>query len=292
MWERPPEPPSFRLQPRDLEILELVFRHRFLQPAHVHALFPDGSPANLNRRLKLLFDHGYLERPRAQRPTKILTEEIVYALGNKGARLLEQRDPRLRIGRLEWNDRGRRPLGYPYIDHQLGVATVFVALEGACRDPRAPRLAWPGHYERRRYKIAVPGADGYFLPDGYFSLVRPHDGKAAHHFVEVMRSSRTFETMQERYANYFRFWRDQVDRGGPLRLFRVLTIAPDERFMATLRRAAAPIGRANGHGSWRALWFTHLGAVSLREPLGVLGPIFRFAEGEEGASLLDGLDRS
>jgi hypothetical protein len=54
LWERPAEPRPFQLQPRDIEILYEVLRHRFLQPGHVHALF-GGSAANLAVRLRLLW---------------------------------------------------------------------------------------------------------------------------------------------------------------------------------------------------------------------------------------------
>src|SRR5713101_2474451 len=103
LWERPAEPRPFQLQRRDIEILYEVFRHRFLQPRHVHALF-GGSAANLAVRLRLLWQHRYLERPKALRPTRVLTEEIVYALGTAGARLLDRHHSELRIGHLDWSE--------------------------------------------------------------------------------------------------------------------------------------------------------------------------------------------
>ena len=63
LWERPAEPRPFQLQRRDIEILYQFFRHRFLQPRHVHALL-GGSEANLAVRLRLLWQHRCLERPR------------------------------------------------------------------------------------------------------------------------------------------------------------------------------------------------------------------------------------
>lgn len=282
VWERAQAPGAFRIQPRDVQILAAVFRHRFLQPAHVHAIFPDGSPANLNRRLKLLYDHGYLERPKAQRPTKILTEEIVYALANKGARFLEGLDHSLDIGRLDWNDRPGKPLGWPYMDHQLHVATFFVALERAAQ-ARGIRLEWPGHYERNKYRIGVPGTEERFHPDAYFRLVR-QDGKEAHHFLEMMRSRKTFDVMRDKLLNYFLWWRDGGGRN--FKHFRVLTVTPDEAFMQSLRRAATPIGPSERFGTWKALMFTHLGNFSLEQPERILDRIFTFADQDEPLSLL------
>lgn len=289
VWNRAEDPAAFRITPRDVRILAAVFRHRFLQPAHIHALMPDGSPANLNRRLKLLYDHGFLERPKAQRPTKILTEEIVYALANKGARMLEELDPTLNIGRLDWNDRPGKPLGWPYMDHQLHVATFFVALERACQ-ARGILLEWPGHYERNKYRIPIPGTDKRFDPDAYFRLVR-QDGRVAHHFVELMRSRKTIAVMRDKLENYFRWWRDGDGRS--FKHFRVLTVTPDRSLLESLRRAAAPIGRGEKFGvpiadmpTWKGLMFTSLEAFSLSEPERVLEPIFRYADEDTPLALV------
>lgn len=283
IWERPATPRSFQLQPRDIKIIAAVFRHRFLQPAHVHALFPDGSPANLNRRLALLWQNGYLERPKAQRPTRILTEEIVYGLANEGARLLEQLDPRLKIGRLDWNDRPGKPVGWPYLDHQLHVATFFVALERACRARRVG-IEWPGHYERMKFRIPVPGTSKKFLPDGYFRLVRA-DGRVAHHFLEMMRTRRTLQVMHEKLHNYFLWWRD--GSGRDFKHFRVLTVTPNPAFMDSLRNAARPIGRSREFKqTWKALMFTHLEAFDLKEPERILEPVFRYADGDARVALV------
>src|SRR5262247_3764196 len=78
LFERSTEPPGFRIQPRDLEILRHVFRHRYLRPAHLFALY-GGHEGRIARRLRLLWEHGYLERPKAQRPLRALTEQLVYA---------------------------------------------------------------------------------------------------------------------------------------------------------------------------------------------------------------------
>ena len=54
-----------QLTERDREIIRLVHRHRFLRSSHICSLIP-GSPQQLLRRLKLLYHHGFLERPRSQ----------------------------------------------------------------------------------------------------------------------------------------------------------------------------------------------------------------------------------
>ena len=54
-----------RLTERDQKIIRLIHRHRFLRSHEIIGLI-GGSAQNLSRRLQWLFQHGYLERLRAQ----------------------------------------------------------------------------------------------------------------------------------------------------------------------------------------------------------------------------------
>ncbi|MEO7300525.1 MAG: replication-relaxation family protein [Verrucomicrobiota bacterium] len=119
-----------QLTERDREIIRQIYRHRVLKSSHLISLLP-GSAQQLLRRLKLLYHHGYLERPRSQLDFyyKGGLREIVYALGNKGASLLEQE---LGIGQLAW-DAKNCSIGRIFIEHALLVSDVMVAIELACR---------------------------------------------------------------------------------------------------------------------------------------------------------------
>ncbi|MFY9826270.1 MAG: replication-relaxation family protein [Thermoanaerobaculia bacterium] len=89
-FERSPIRPMV-LTPRDLEILRAVHRHRLLRSTHLIAL-SDGSRQTTLRRLQLLFHHGYLDRPSMQLDWYARgSEPLVYALGSRGAELLEAR---------------------------------------------------------------------------------------------------------------------------------------------------------------------------------------------------------
>src|SRR3954470_9689976 len=77
------------LTPRDLDILRAVYRHRLLRSTHLVAL-SGGSPQATLRRLQLLFHQGYLDRPAMQLDWYVRgSEPLVYALGNRGAEILE-----------------------------------------------------------------------------------------------------------------------------------------------------------------------------------------------------------
>src|ERR1043166_4938907 len=117
---------------RDKEILRLVHRHRFLRSSHILSLL-GGSAQQILRRLKLLYHHGYLERPRAQLDYyhKGGSREIVYGLNNKGARLINQE-----LGHssreISWAEKNRS-IGRMFLEHALLVSDVMVAIELACR---------------------------------------------------------------------------------------------------------------------------------------------------------------
>src|SRR5712675_2415505 len=90
-FKRSPTVAPFQLTQRDREIIRLLYRHRFLRSSQIVA-FMGGSSQQLLRRLKLLYHHGYLERPRAQLQyyERGGSKSIAYGLGNKGGVLLRR----------------------------------------------------------------------------------------------------------------------------------------------------------------------------------------------------------
>lgn len=274
-WQRRHDPPSFRLQERDIEIIRAVFMHRFLQGAHIHALFA-GSEENLARRCRLLWQHFYLERPIAARPLKALTEEVVYALGRKGAALLQHLDPALRIADLEWTPPPERQIGWPFIDHQLGVATFMVCMRLACKE-KGIRFEWDGHFNRRKHRLEI-GKRKYLQPDAYFVLETP-DRRRLHHFLEFDRGNVSLERMRQRYWAYFRWWK-RAPEG--FKNVRVITVAKDEAHMNSLRLTASEVGRSPTFPHpWKGLLFStseHIRSVTLSAR-------FHFAEGSAPCSL-------
>jgi len=295
MWDRKPDPPAYRMQPRDVKILEAVFRHRFLTVSHIHALL-GGSKARLALRCRVLWQDEFLERPKALRPTKILTEEIVYALGKKGAQyldhlkkkgvaILDYLKPNVDIGELDWAETPKKQIGWPYIDHQLGIASFMTAMQVAAH-AKGIRFHWDGHFNRQQYRITTPGDGAAVLPDAYFTLEVPGRG-IAHHYLEIDRANVSLKRMQERYQRYFEFWKSGYGNGRSFKHFRVLTVTYDPDYMQSLRRAAQPIGRDHNHpSSWKALMFTHAGAFDIHKPDRILESIWLYADGEAEIALV------
>src|SRR5712691_4879805 len=127
-FERRNDPPAFQLTERDLNILAHIQRHRFLSSKHLVAL-DGGSEQNLLRCLRVLFDHGYLDRPYAQLAHLPINgpRPMVYGLGRRGAHALRATGHGLQDG-TDWTERNKRA-GAKFIEHTLAIADFMVALE-------------------------------------------------------------------------------------------------------------------------------------------------------------------
>ena len=136
------EPPAFRLTEDDVEIIRHVARHRLTRSSHIAALV-GRSQDRTNDRLLRLFHAGYIDRPRAQLdyyPTAG-SGPTVYALADRGARLLREHDG-ISFANMEWS-RKNREAGRPFIEHQIEVVNFQVALERATRNHSDVRLLRP-----------------------------------------------------------------------------------------------------------------------------------------------------
>src|ERR1700733_2970564 len=83
--------PSFALTERDIEIIKLVARHRFMRSTHILDLLDGLSRQGALRLLERLFHGGYLTRPPAQVEWYRAgggSRPLVYSVGNAGINLL------------------------------------------------------------------------------------------------------------------------------------------------------------------------------------------------------------
>ena len=126
------DPPPFQITGRDMEIIRLVSRYRFLNSHHIRRLV-SGSAKNITNRLKALFEHGLLDRPQCQydvyRPGGG-SSPIAYALSDKGAYCLSQRGALSKSARSSWAQKNRQ-IGRPFLEHTLAIADLAVALNAA-----------------------------------------------------------------------------------------------------------------------------------------------------------------
>lgn len=131
-FRRAENPANMRLTERDLTLLEHVSRHRFLTTEQLQAL-DGGSKQNVTRALRVLFDHGYVDRPLSQIASMVLDgpKPMVYALGKKGAQALRAHGRKINAT-VDWTEKNKRA-GAIFIEHTVERAEFMTTLEIACR---------------------------------------------------------------------------------------------------------------------------------------------------------------
>ena len=156
------------------------------------------------RSLRVLFDHGYLDRPAAHLVTVPLkgTRPLVYALGKRGARALREHGHHIN-DQIDWTEKNKRA-GTIFVEHTLEIADFMTALELSCRAgsgaelvhereiiaaaPDATRAAreplrWQIERVERGRKVMLS-----VVPDGLFAL-RFADDTAAYFLLEIDRGT-------------------------------------------------------------------------------------------------------
>ncbi len=234
-----------------MEIVRQLARHRFLRSTHIAALV-GRSLDRTNDRLSCLFHAGYIDRPRAQLdyyPTSG-SAPLVYALADRGARLLIERDG-FEFANVEWS-RKNRAAGRPFIQHQLAIVDFSVALQHAVRGQPDVRLIRPDEImamlpERTRnarnpfslkVKVSQRGMmrERAIVPDLTFGLALP-DRSRRHFMVEIDRGTMPVarsDVMQTSFEQKMRAYliahaAKQHERHFGWKTFRVLTVTTDNR---------------------------------------------------------------
>jgi hypothetical protein len=226
-FERSDAPAPMQLTQRDVQLLGYVARYRFLSSAQLAAL-DGGSPQNVLRILRALFDHGYLDRPKAQLASVPLVgpQAMVYGLAPKGARALREYGHRV-AGAGDWAEKNKRA-GAIFIEHTLAVAEFMTAMELSCRSHSDVELirerdiiaAAPGSTRAAREPlrwVVRPTQERNELwsvvPDGLFALSFA-DGTAAYFLLEVdrgtipiTRNSLDHRSITRKLATYWEGWK-------------------------------------------------------------------------------------
>lgn len=231
------------LTPRDLALLEDVWRYRFLTTSQIEALRAADSQEEhrfvsrltLTRRLKLLFHHRYLRR--IARPLAQGSREPVYVLDGAGARALS---------RLHGDVSASPPSRLPApaaLDHLLAIGQMRLSLTVAAGRGGGALLEWlPGEKARFRVTLEESGRrkEGVsIVPDGC-AIVRLR-GLRHHAFVEMDQGTEPQRTLAAKGRAYLAYWESggfAADFGVPVGLgFRVLFVAPTPKRAQTVLKA-------------------------------------------------------
>ena len=257
-FQRADAPPPFRITERDINIIREVARHRFLRSTHLFALIR-GPHKKISERLGPLYHAGFLDRPRSQIEYHVRgggSAPLVYALGERGARLLKIQDG-LDKADLDWA-RKNHTSGREFILHTLAIADLRVALTIACRqhrgltllEPDQLLLAAPDETQEAlspwswRVRIQHRGSvqEIGLLPDYAFALILP-DGRRRPFVVEIDRGTMPVErAMLDRSSMLRKFLAYEGGRKQELhtsrfgwRNFRVLVVTSSEERAETMR---------------------------------------------------------
>jgi hypothetical protein len=252
------------LTERDWQIIRLVHRHRFLRSDQIITLIGD-SRQQILRRLKLLFHHGYLERPRAQivrRANNGGTNKIIYGLGSNGGRMLRQQFG-LTVYAHSWSERNH-VVGRIYLDHALFVADVLVAIELACRKRGNVRLFYedelPLYAERQpfRWQVQIGGGPTLgIVPDRLFALEYTDAAGAmqrAYFFLEadrgtmpVKRNTLSQTSFHRKMLAYASTWNQGIhEREFGINRFRVITVTTSAKRVQNLVQTCSELRRGRG----------------------------------------------
>jgi DNA-binding Lrp family transcriptional regulator len=254
-FKRAPSIPPMELTERDRQIISLVHQHRFLRSNQIAALL-SGSPQQVLRRLTLLYQNGFLERPRAQLEYfhQGGSRHLAYGLGNKSEGLLKEEAG---FRKLDWNEKNRG-VKRIFLDHALLVSEIMVSIELACRRSGQVRLLSGPELPVRngqpfRWRVNMEnGVNLGIVPDRVFALER--ESERAFFFLEadrgtmpVIRKSLSQTSFYRKLLAYSATWSQGIHRSRfGFHRFRVLTVTTSAERVNSLLDACSQL--QHGHG--------------------------------------------
>jgi hypothetical protein len=271
-----------RLTERDQAIVLAVYAYRLLSAPQVEALFfqsekPRGRQTSCQRRLQLLFHHGFLDRIALPIVLGEGRAPFVYALDELGATLVAAQ---LGVDRAELDWRPKHNLvGHQFVTHTLAVNDFRIAVSLLAEAGHFAVVEWIGEAEfrtvklRQRVPFRMRGARiirNY--PDGYFRLRLPRSERDAHFFLETDQGTMSNANWQEKVQAYKEFrMRGLSETHFGTQNFRVLAPTTGERRMQNLKRTTE---RAGGD---HFFWFTCQDRIDVWNPERLLEPIWEVA---------------
>ena len=253
------------LTPRDKVILLSLYKYRFLSTDHLQALTDTQSRWGMNKRLRLLYDHKYIDKPKAQRALFSHAEKrpTIYALGNKGADTLAHQFNIPMPQSVYWTEKNRR-VREKHIEHTLGISDFMVSVEMVCKQAgnirlmdrdeilaRSPeqtkRVEYPFRWKTnimhggQRHEIAI-------VPDYVFGLHyedKPEGKNRSFFFVEIDRGTMPIVRRDIKQTSFLRkmqsyedSWKNKLPKQRfDINAFRVLTLTTSNDRIQTMLEA-------------------------------------------------------
>ena len=248
---------SLAISEGDVAILLLLYRFRFLSTEQLIRATGRG-PRVLRERLRRLFDHGYIDRPNAQRERNLWrsgSSSLVYGLRREGARVLEEMGA-VPVEGLNWRWKNQK-VKRPFLLHTLDLAEVVLQLEAEVSV--SPSLSSTlvdqfssGSAEGPSWAVSVSGYGGprrelTIVPDAVARLDETKNSSL--YFIELDRgtmpvtsSNPDRSSVRRKLIAYHESWKQNAhhDRFGQVGA-RVLFVAPSASRIENMREAASRV---------------------------------------------------
>lgn len=287
------------IQERDLEILKLVHKYRFLNADHIRALMKTSHKA-VSHRLTKLYRAGLLDRPIEQvslylRQDFQKSQPLIYALGQRGARVLSENSEGT-IDGLDWR-RKNKEIKDRTLLHDLGIANFGVilrlAIEQKANDSKL--LFWLQDRQDRdkiQDKVVVYNKKKKaeetqtIIPDAVFRIQYPK-GRPLFFFEyyrEILTNNQRY--LEEKLFKYHYYYTQKGhNKKYEATHFRVITMVPNKDRVKNLI-GLIKTARMEELDNWK-FWFVCEEELVLARPESILDAIFTEAGDGQRHRLLE-----
>lgn len=294
-----PRPGRFQT-PGDAEIILLIHEYRYLTRPLIE-LLTGRQGTTLKRRLRFLFDNGYLWKVQFSRSyTDTGSTPDIYVLDKKGQEAYNQI-----TGQVADQSPKRNLNKDPQLEHSLLINTIRAIITNVCNNrDDVDLIYWQRSGKLCKDTFEFEGKSNTIAPDGFFVL-KQDGGRSAPFFLEADRSTMdqpTFTKKLQAYFAYYKTIRSELDsqRGSVkkevsnsfnIHGFRVLTVIETDHDWQLTRhknRLADLIEsgfKATDNKGWRGFWFTNKNSFHIKHPESFLKSIWKIAHPEEVESI-------
>jgi Replication-relaxation len=203
--QRASNPAPMRLEERDVQVVEALAVHRFLSGEQLHRLLFRCGGSMVRRRLRALFDHGFIDRVAILGQPAAGIPPFVYVLGRSGQTVLTEQGTACSLETMS-------AVRLPQIRHRLLLNDFLVTLIEATRETPYWIEHWQAeealllHRDEGRgsaEQITDPrlGRPSPFMPDGFFEL-HLGNGESYGFFVEIDLSTHAQRVWRHRARLY------------------------------------------------------------------------------------------
>ena len=257
---------NIRLTSDDIGTVQYVGEHRFRRTGDILRRFGNRSPNHLRTRLRLLYDHAYLDLPKAQLDDHTTNgkPEKIYALGDRGAALIAELNGST-PPKSNWSDKNRS-VKRQYIKHTLRIGDIKDAFWRAADQTPTIKVIQPGEILNNaptatardpkpwHWQTHIRSADGKLLkttnvPDAVLGLDLTNTRRRFYFFAEadrgtmpVVRSKKETSSIARKFEGYLSGFHANVHgRRYNINNLRFLIITTSQQRIETMLQALTDI---------------------------------------------------